>query len=63
MEKLLEAHKTQSLRESGVIKTSEIVKIVGDLCFAEDVLTGTRRLLPGLSENTATTTNRRILRD
>jgi len=64
MEKILEASKTQNLRDSGHIKQSEIVKILGDVCIAEDVLTGTRRLLPGVTEASLTTTaNRRILRD
>ncbi len=61
MEKLLEAAKTQSLRETGIIKQSEIVKIVGDVYVAEDVLTGARRLLPNVAETAPT--NRRILRD
>jgi len=64
MEKILEASKTQNLRDSGVIKQSEIVKIMGDVCVAEDVLTGTRRLLPGVTEaSLIATTNRRVLRD
>ena len=61
MEKLLEASKTQELRDNGTIKPSEIVKIAGDVCFAEDVLTGARRLLPGLTEVQAP--SRRVLRD
>jgi|LauGreDrversion2_5_1035112.scaffolds.fasta_scaffold392549_2 hypothetical protein len=63
MEKLLEASKTQSLRETGIIKQSEIVKIVGDVCVAEDVVTGERRLLPNVTEHSIGSTSRRVLRD
>jgi hypothetical protein len=63
MERLLEASKTQALRDSGLIKASEIVKIIGDVCVAEDVVLGTRRLLPNVNEQTINTQNRRVLRD
>jgi hypothetical protein len=63
MEILLEASKTQDLRDAGLIKASEIVKIIGDICIAEDVLLGTRRLLPNMNEKTLNTQNRRVLRD
>jgi hypothetical protein len=61
METLLEATKTQALRESGIIKTSEIVKIVGDIWVAEDVVTGARRMIQNVGE--ATQTQRKVLRD
>ena len=60
METLLEATKTQALRESGIIKTSEIVKIVGDIWVAEDVVTGARRMIQNVGE--ATQTQRKVLR-
>jgi hypothetical protein len=63
MEILLEASKTQALRDAGLIKPSEIVKIIGDVCIAEDVVLGTRRLLPNINEKTHNTQNRRVLRD
>jgi len=61
MERLLEASKTQELRDNGTIKPSEVVKISGDVCFAEDVLTGARRLLTNIAETANHT--RRVLRD
>ena len=63
MERLLEANKTQALRDAGVVKQSEIVKIVGDVCVAEDVVSGARRLLPNVTEQSIQTNNRRVLRD
>lgn len=63
MERLLEAAKTQALRDAGIVKPSEVVKIVGDVCVAEDVVSGTRRLLPNITEQSVPTQNRRILRD
>ena len=63
MEILLEASKTQALRDAGLINPSEIVKIIGDVCIAEDVVLGTRRLLPSINEKTLNTQNRRVLRD
>lgn len=63
MESLLEAAKTQALRDAGVVKASEIVKIVGDVCIAEDVISGARRLLPNITEQNVQTQNRRVLRD
>jgi hypothetical protein len=63
MERLLEASKTQALRDAGVVKPSEVVKIVGDVCVAEDVVSGARRLLPNITEQNVPTQNRRILRD
>lgn len=63
MERLLEATKTQALRDAGIVKPSEIVKIVGDVCLAEDVISGARRLLPNITEQTVSTQNKRVLRD
>lgn len=63
MERLLEAAKTQALRESGLIKQTEIVKIIGDICVAEDVVSGARRILPGVTEATVAPNNRRLLKD
>jgi hypothetical protein len=63
MERLLETAKTQALRETGVIRQSEIVKIVGDVCIAEDVVSGARRLLPDVTEATISSQSRRVLRD
>lgn len=63
MERLLETAKTQALRESGAIRQSEIVKIVGDVCIAEDVVSGVRRLLPDVTEATIVSNGRRVLRD
>lgn len=63
MERLLEASKTQALRDAGVVKPSEIVKIVGDVCVAEDVVSGARRLLPNVTEQSVPVQNRRVLRD
>jgi len=63
MERLLEASKTQALRESGLIKQTEIVKIIGDICVAEDVVSGARRILPDITEASVTPNNRRLLKD
>lgn len=63
MERLLEATKTQALRDAGIVKPSEIVKIVGDVCVAEDVVSGVRRLLPNVTEQSVPTQNKRVLRD
>lgn len=63
MERILEAIKTQALRDSGLVKPSEIVKIIGDVCVAEDVVTGTRRLLPNVTEQNIALSNRRVLKD
>jgi len=63
MERLLEATKTQALRDAGIVKPSEIVKIVGDVCVAEDVVSGARRLLPNVTEQSVPTQNKRVLRD
>lgn len=62
MEKLLEASKTQLLRETGVISQTEIVKIIGDICVAEDVVSGARRHLVGVNERTIAT-KRQLLKD
>ena len=63
MERLLEATKTQALRDAGIVKPSEIVKIVGDVCVAEHVVSGVRRLLPNVTEQSVPTQNKRVLRD
>jgi hypothetical protein len=63
MERLLETAKTQALRESGVIRQSEIIKIVGDICIAEDVISGARRILSDITEATINSQGRRVLRD
>jgi hypothetical protein len=63
MEKLLETSKTQALRESGIINQTEVVKVIGDICVAEDVVTGTRRVLQGVTEASATSNSRRLLKD
>jgi hypothetical protein len=63
MEKLLEASKTQALRESGVINQTEVVKVIGDICVAEDVVTGARRVLQGVSESSVSSSTRRLLKD
>jgi hypothetical protein len=63
MEKLLETSKTQALRESGIINQTEVVKVIGDICVAEDVVTGTRRVLQGVTEASVTSNSRRLLKD
>ena len=63
MERLLEAAKTQALRESGLIKQTEVVKIIGDICVAEDVVSGARRILPGVTEASVAPNTRRLLKD
>jgi len=62
MERILDASKTQLLRETGAISQTEIVKIVGDVCIAEDVVTGVRRHLNNVLEQTSAA-RRQILRD
>lgn len=61
MEKILETHLVQALRNNGIVKSSEIVKVIGDIYVAEDVVSGERRVLTNINESNITT--RRVLRD
>ncbi len=61
MEKILETHLVQALRNNGLVKNSEIVKVIGDIYVAEDVVTGERRVLTNINESNIVT--KRVLRD
>lgn len=62
METLLETSKVQALRDAGLVKSTEVVKVIGDIYVAEDVVSGTRRVLQNVIESMSSS-NRRILRD
>jgi hypothetical protein len=57
---LTDAQQTQ-LRQQGVITMTEVVKRVGDLFVAEDVVTGSRRVV-NLTTILPESTGRRVLK-
>jgi len=63
MEQILDSNKMQALRAAGTISQSEVVKYVGDIYFAEDVLTGARRQLSSSVIGEVKSSNRRLLKD
>ena len=63
MENYLTDSQQAQLRQQGIITATEVIRRVGDLLVAEDVVSGTRRVIenfsPVLPESTTT---RRILK-
>lgn len=63
METFLPDTQQQILRQKGIIFENEIAKNAGDLFFAENILTGARRILDKSVTASLTENKRTLLRD